>query len=85
MTTAVDTAPQGDQAAENAQIGPIAQRFQSMGVTEVVAVGTGAAVWPGGLSNIQSSYNPPWVATVERLTSTVPWGPATAQRTSRTL
>ena len=65
VTTAVDTAPQGDQAAETAQIGPIAQRFQSEGVTEVVAVGTGAAVWPGGLSNIQSSYNPPWVATVE--------------------
>jgi hypothetical protein len=65
VTTAVDTAPQGDQAAGNAQIVPIAQRFQSEGVTEVVAVGTGGAVWPGGLSAIQSAYNPPWVATVE--------------------
>ena len=65
VTTAVDTAPQGDEAAEVAQIGPIAQRFESAGATEVVAVGTGGAVWPGGLSNIQSSYNPPWVATVE--------------------
>jgi hypothetical protein len=64
-TTAVVTAPQGDEAAVNAQMGPIAQRFQSAGVTEVVAVGTGGAVWPGGLSNIQSAYNPPWVATVE--------------------
>jgi hypothetical protein len=31
----------------------------------VVAVGTGGAVWPGGLSAIQSAYNPAWVATVE--------------------
>jgi hypothetical protein len=65
VTTAVVTAPQGDEAAVNAQIGPIAQRFKSEGVTEVVAVGTGGAVWPGGLSSIQSTYNPPWVATVE--------------------
>jgi hypothetical protein len=65
VTTAVDTAPQGDEAASNAQIGPIAQRFKSDGATEVVAVGTGGAVWPGGLSATQSTYNPPWVATVE--------------------
>jgi hypothetical protein len=65
VTTAVVTAPQGDAAAVNAQIGPIAQRFQSEGATEVVAVGTGGAVWPGGLSAIQSAYNPSWVATVE--------------------
>jgi hypothetical protein len=65
VTTAVVTAPQGDEAAVNAQIGPIAQRFKSEGATEVVAVGTGGAVWPGGLSSIQSAYNPPWVATVE--------------------
>jgi hypothetical protein len=65
VTTAVDTAPQGDEAAVTAQIGPIAQRFESDGVTEVVAVGTGAAVWPGGLSALQSTYNPRWVATVE--------------------
>jgi hypothetical protein len=44
---------------------PIAQRFKSAGANEVVAVGTGGAVWPGGLSNNQSTYNPPWVATVE--------------------
>jgi hypothetical protein len=65
VTTAVVTAPQGDEAAVDAQIGPIAQRFKSDGVTEVVAVGTGGAVWPGGLSATQSTYNPPWVATVE--------------------
>jgi hypothetical protein len=65
VSTAAVTAPQGDEAAVDAQLGPIAQRFKSEGVTEVVAVGTGGAVWPGGLSSIQSSYNPPWVATVE--------------------
>ncbi len=48
VTTAVDTAPQGDEAAVNAQFVPIAQRFQSDGVNELVAVGTGAAVWPEG-------------------------------------
>ena len=47
------------------QITSIAQRFQSDGVDEVVAVGDGSAVWPEGLSSIQSSYNPPWVATNE--------------------
>jgi Periplasmic binding protein len=65
VTTAVDTAPQTDEAAVNAQMGLIVQRFQSEGATEVVAVGTGAAIWPEGLTAIQSTYNPPWVATVE--------------------
>jgi len=65
VSTAVDTAPESDEAAIDAQMGPITQRFKSEGATEVVAVGTGGAVWPGGLSNIQSTYNPPWVATVE--------------------
>ena len=65
VTTAVDSAPQGDAAAVNAQIGPIAQRFESDGVNEVVAVGDGSAIWPEGLSAIQSTYNPPWVATSE--------------------
>jgi hypothetical protein len=62
VTTAVDSAPQGDLASENAQIAVIAQRFQSDGVDEVVAVGDGSAIWPEGLSSIQSTYNPPWVA-----------------------
>lgn len=62
VTTAVDSAPQGDLAAENSQITDIAQKFQSDGVNEVVAVGDGSAIWPEGLSSIQSNYNPPWVA-----------------------
>ena len=61
---------------------PIAQRFQSDGVNEVVAVGTGAAVWPEGLSAIESTYNPPWVATSEP-TSTAPSGLRTVLPTSR--
>lgn len=65
VTTAIDSAPEGDLAAENAQLTSIAQRFQSDGVNEVVAVGQGSAVWPEGLSSIQSAYNPPWVATSE--------------------
>jgi len=65
VTTAVDSAPQGDLAASNQQVTSIVQRFQSAGVNEVVAVGSGSAVWPQGLSAIQSAYNPPWVATSE--------------------
>jgi hypothetical protein len=65
VTTAIDSAPEGDLPAENAQITAIAQRFQSEGVNEVVAVGQGSAVWPEGLSSIQSKYNPSWVATSE--------------------
>jgi hypothetical protein len=65
VASAVDSAPRGDLPAENGQITIIAQRFQSDGVNEVVAVGDGSAVWPEGLSSIQSTYNPPWVATNE--------------------
>ncbi len=65
VVTAVDSAPQGDLPAENGQITDIAQRFQSDGVDEVVAVGDGSSIWPEGLSSTQSTYNPPWVATNE--------------------
>jgi len=65
VSTATDSAPQGDIAAENGQVTVIAQRFKSQGVTEVVAVGNGSSIWPEGLSAIQSTYNPPWVATNE--------------------
>jgi hypothetical protein len=43
----------------------IAQRFKDAGVNEVIAVGSGSYVWPKSLQAIQSSYNPPWVATNE--------------------
>ncbi len=65
VSTAVDSATQGDLVAENQQGAVIAQKFQAEGVNEVVAVGYGSSVWPEVLSAIQSSYNPPWVATNE--------------------
>ena len=65
VTTAIDSAPEGDLAASNSQVQVIAQKFQSDGVNEVVAVGDGSATWAQGLSDIQSTYNPPWVATSE--------------------
>ena len=63
VTTAVDSAPEGDDPAAYAQVAIITQRFKSAGVNEVVAVGDGSATWPDGLSANQSTYNPPWIAT----------------------
>jgi hypothetical protein len=63
--TAVDSAPSTDQAASNQQQAIIAQRFQSSGVNEVVAVGTGSAVWLQAEDADQATYNPSWVATSE--------------------
>jgi hypothetical protein len=61
--TAVDSAPSSDEAASNQQVAVISQKFKSAGVNEVVAVGTGSSVWPGGLLANQSTYNPSWIAT----------------------
>ncbi len=65
VVTAVNSAPLGDLPAENEQVAVIAQKFQSDGVNEVLAVGNGSAVWPEALTSIQSTYNPPWIATAE--------------------
>jgi hypothetical protein len=65
IATAVDSGAQGDQAAINQQANIIAQRFQSSGVNEVVAVGEGSLVWPDALQANQSAYHPPFVATNE--------------------
>jgi ABC-type branched-subunit amino acid transport system substrate-binding protein len=65
VATAIDSAPQQDLPASDAQVETIAQRFQADGVNEVVAVGYGSAIWPNGLSASQSSYNPQWIATSE--------------------
>jgi hypothetical protein len=65
VATAVDAGAVGDQAAINQQANIIAQRFQSSGVDEVVAVGEGSLVWPDALQANQSTYHPPFVATVE--------------------
>jgi Periplasmic binding protein len=61
--SAVDDAPTGDQTAAYQQAGIIAQRFQSEGVNEVIAVGTGSLVWPEALAANQSTYHPPFLAT----------------------
>jgi hypothetical protein len=63
--TAVDSGVSGDQAAINQQANIIAQRFQSSGVNEVVAVGEGSLVWPDALQANQSTYHPPFIATNE--------------------
>ena len=65
VQSAVDDAPPGDQAAINQQANIIAQRFQSSGVNEVVAVGEGSLIWPDALQANQSTYHPPFVATNE--------------------
>jgi Periplasmic binding protein len=65
VDTAVDSGAPGDQAAINQQANIIAQRFQSSGVNEVVAVGEGSLVWPDALQANQSTYHPPFVATNE--------------------
>ena len=61
--SALDDAPTGDQAATYEQAGIIAQRFESTGVNEVVAVGTGSLVWPEALAANESTYHPPFLAT----------------------
>lgn len=63
VQSAIDSAPQGDTAANNQQIQVIAQRFESEGVKVVVGVGTGASGWLQGLNGIQSTYAPRIVAT----------------------
>ena len=63
VQSGVDSAPATDQVAEYQQAEVIAQRFQSDGVNEVIAVGTGSAVWPRALQSAQSSYDPQWIAT----------------------
>jgi ABC-type branched-subunit amino acid transport system substrate-binding protein len=63
VQSAIDSAPQGDTAANDQQIQVIAQRFESDGVNVVVGVGTGASGWLQGLNGIQSTYTPRIVAT----------------------
>ena len=53
-------------------------------MNEVVAVGDGSAIWPEGLSAIQSTYNPPWVATSEADFTGAVSSSTTARSTSRT-
>ncbi len=63
LKSAVDGAPAGDEAATYQQAAVITQIFQSAGVNEVVAVGTGATIWPESQQANQSTYSPRWIAT----------------------
>ena len=65
VQSAIDSAPTTDSAASAAQQQIIAQKFQSAGADEVVAVGTGSSSWPTYEQQNQATYNPPWVATNE--------------------
>ncbi len=65
LQSAVDAAPPGDETASNQDVGIIAQKFQSAGVNDVIAVGTGGTIWPESLENDQIAYDPAWVATNE--------------------
>ncbi len=63
LQTAVDNASPSDLAAVNQQVAIAATKFQSVGATEVVGVGTGGAVWPNGLQANGGSYTPRLLAT----------------------
>jgi branched-chain amino acid transport system substrate-binding protein len=63
VDTAVSSAPQGDTVAGDQQIGVFAVRFKSEGVNLVVGAGEGAT-WGQGEQANQSTYTPPWIATV---------------------
>jgi Periplasmic binding protein len=65
VQSAIDSAPTTDSAASAQQQQIIAQKFQSAGANEVVAVGTGSSSWPTYEQQNQATYNPPWVATSE--------------------
>ncbi len=80
LQSAVDGAPQSDEVATNQQAALIAQRFQLAGVNEVLAVGTGATIWPEALQANQSSYIPPWVATSEPSLETAVLGASISSR-----
>jgi len=60
---AVNSVPDTDTAAQVAEYGTIAQRFQSSGVDVVVAVGNAGNGWPSALQQNQSTYAPRLIAT----------------------
>ena len=63
VSTAIDSAPEGDLPASNELIASIAQRFQSDGANVVVGVGSGSANWLEGQQANQSTYKPQLIAT----------------------
>jgi hypothetical protein len=63
VQNAVNSVPDTDTAAQVAEYGTIAQKFQSSGVNLVVAVGNAGNGWPSSLQQNQSSYTPRLIAT----------------------
>ena len=63
VQNAVNSVPDTDTAAQVAEYGTIAQKFQSSGVNLVVAVGNSGNGWPSSLQQNQSSYSPRFIAT----------------------
>jgi hypothetical protein len=63
VQTAVNSVPDTDTAAQVAEYGSIAQKFQSEGIDLVVGVGNSGNGWPSALQNNQSSYRPKFIAT----------------------
>jgi Periplasmic binding protein len=77
VESAVNSAPAGDQSAAEAQDQVIVNRFQNAGVNEVVAVASASSGWAAGLAEIQSSFNPPWIALEDSsLSGTLAGGPS---------
>ena len=62
VQTAVNSVPDTDTAAQVQEYGTIAQKFQSQGVNEVVAVGNSGNGFPAALQSTQSNYRPRIVA-----------------------
>ena len=63
VQNAVNSVPDTDTAAQVAEYGTIAQKFQSSGVNLVVAVGNSGNGWPSSIQQNQSSYMPRFIAT----------------------
>ena len=63
VQTAVNDVPDTDTTAQVQEYGVIADKFQSSGVNEVVAVGNAGNGWPSALQSNQSTYQPRFVAT----------------------
>ena len=60
--TAINNVPDTDTAAQVAEYGTIAQKFQSIGANVVVAVGNAGNGFPSALQSTQSNYRPRIVA-----------------------
>jgi ABC-type branched-subunit amino acid transport system substrate-binding protein len=62
VQAAVNAAPVTDTAAQTQEYATIASKFESSGVTAVVAVGDSGNGWPAALQSTQSSYHPRLIA-----------------------